>query len=88
MRWTDGGTTEHTVTASTNQTVIAATFAREHRVDMLVLDGDGEVNGFDLTELLVAWGYTGSCSDVDLDLDGYVTSADIALLLNSWGSCN
>ncbi|MFZ9880682.1 MAG: hypothetical protein ACO3QC_04695 [Phycisphaerales bacterium] len=46
------------------------------------LDGNGIVNGADLTILLSQWGSPGSA---DLDGNGIVGGGDIAILLNSWG---
>ncbi|MEE2681447.1 MAG: lectin-like protein [Planctomycetota bacterium] len=48
-------------------------------------NGDGTVNGSDLTELLAAWGSTGS--DRDLDGDGLVSGPDLTLILANWGAC-
>ncbi|MFM7051386.1 MAG: hypothetical protein ACKOYN_04525 [Planctomycetota bacterium] len=45
------------------------------------LDGNGIVNGADLTILLSQWGTAGSA---DLDGNGTVGGGDIAILLNSW----
>lgn len=47
------------------------------------LDGDGEVNGADLAQMLGSWGQPGA---TDLDLDGDTDAADLALLLGAWGS--
>lgn len=46
------------------------------------LDGDGEVNGADLTILLGAWGT--NLEDADLNDDGTVDGGDIAILLGAW----
>lgn len=48
------------------------------------LDGDGLVNGADLTLLLGQWGISGSA---DLDGNGLVDGADLTLLLGRWGAC-
>jgi hypothetical protein len=48
------------------------------------LNGDGDVNGADLSILLSAWGQTGSIAD--LDGDGIVGAADLAVLINAWTS--
>lgn len=53
------------------------------------LDGNGVVNGADLTIALAAWGI---CSDVDdcpadLNFDGAVNGADLTILLSEWGPC-
>ena len=47
------------------------------------LNGDGIVNGADLTILLGDWG--GSAAD--LNGDGTVDGADLTVLLGSWGDC-
>lgn len=53
------------------------------------LDGDGDVNGIDLAQLLAAWGRCPasppSCP-ADLDGSGIVNGIDLALLLAAWGS--
>ncbi len=46
------------------------------------INGDGAVNGTDLTFLLSQWGMTGSA---DLNLDGVIDGADLTLLLSDWG---
>ena len=48
-------------------------------------NGDGVVGGADLTELLAAWGSSGS--DKDLDGDGLVSGPDLTLILGAWGGC-
>jgi hypothetical protein len=47
------------------------------------LNGDGLVNGADLTILLGSWGPCGGCP-ADLDGDGSVGAADLAILLAAW----
>ena len=47
------------------------------------LDGNGVVNGADLTLLLNAWGPCSGCPS-DLNGDGSVGAADLAILLNAW----
>ena len=49
------------------------------------LDGDGLVDGADLTMLLASWG--GESPDGDIDGDGSVDGADLTELLASWGAC-
>lgn len=54
------------------------------------IDGDGHVNGADLTALLGAWGScpppsaSGDCCAADVNADGFVNGADITELLGSW----
>ena len=48
------------------------------------IDGNGIVNGADLTLLLGDWGQENS--PADLDDDGFVTGADLALLLGAFNS--
>jgi len=48
------------------------------------LDGNGEVNGADLTVVLVSWGACKGCA-ADIDNDGTVNGADLASLLILWG---
>lgn len=45
------------------------------------LNGDGRVNGLDLTILLGQWGSSGSA---DIDGDGVVSAADLTVLLAQW----
>jgi hypothetical protein len=45
------------------------------------LNCDGDVNAFDLAELLAAWGQQG---DADLNGDGFVGAADLSILLSGW----
>lgn len=47
------------------------------------LNGDGHVDGLDLTTLLAAWG--SSDATADLDRNGSVGGSDLALLLAAWG---
>jgi hypothetical protein len=50
------------------------------------LDGNGEVGGADLAEMLGSWGPCVGCN-ADLDGNGEVGGADLAELLGSWGDC-
>jgi len=50
------------------------------------LDGDGRVDGRDLTILLADWGPCPGCI-ADFTGDGEVGGADLAILLSSWGVC-
>ncbi len=47
------------------------------------LNGDGHVDGLDLTTLLAAWG--SSNASADIDHSGTVGGSDLALLLAAWG---
>jgi len=49
------------------------------------LNGDGDVNGADLTILLGSWGTDDDVAD--LNDDGSVDGADLTLLLGGWGVC-
>jgi hypothetical protein len=46
------------------------------------LNGDGAVNGVDLTALLAAWGSSGGSAD--LNGDGTVNGIDLTALLAAW----
>ena len=50
------------------------------------LDGDGTVNGIDLSFILGNWGICGFCP-ADLNRDGAVDGADLTLILANWGGC-
>lgn len=53
------------------------------------INGDGNVDGADLAQLLGSWGgCSGPCGAADLNADGQVNGADLAQLLGSWGTCN
>ena len=47
------------------------------------LNGDGLVNGGDLTTLLAAW----STAAADLNGDGTTDAFDLTVLLAAWGAC-
>jgi len=49
------------------------------------LNGDGLVDGVDLSMLLDAWGNTGGAAD--LDASGLVNGADLGIVLLAWGGC-
>ncbi|MCH2162073.1 MAG: FG-GAP-like repeat-containing protein [Phycisphaerales bacterium] len=52
-------------------------------------NGDGEINGFDLGQLIAAWGpCPGSGCPEDINGDGVVNGADLGLLFNVWGPCS
>lgn len=46
------------------------------------INGDGYINGVDLSQLLAEWGSTGGSSD--LNGDGHVNALDLAVLLAAW----
>lgn len=49
------------------------------------LNGDGAVNGLDLTVVLAQWGSCGSAAcQADLNDDGYVNGADLTVVLAAW----
>jgi hypothetical protein len=48
------------------------------------LNGDGQVNGFDLAMLLAAWGRCSSACPPDFDGSGGVNGLDLAMLLAAW----
>jgi hypothetical protein len=47
-------------------------------------DGNGTVDGIDLSTLLAQWGTNGSA---DLNGDGTVSGADLTFILSAWGPC-
>lgn len=49
------------------------------------LNGDGSVEGADLSDLLGSWG--GDSERHDLDGDGVVAGGDLTILLGAWGQC-
>ncbi len=51
------------------------------------LNGDGLVNGADLSEVLAMWGSTCVDCPADLDGSGTVDGADLTIVLGSWGEC-
>lgn len=54
------------------------------------LDGDGIVDGFDLTTLLANWGPCKdpvACEFADLNFNGLVNGEDLLILLSGWGPC-
>ena len=50
------------------------------------LDGDGQVEAFDLAILLGSWGPCEGCP-MDFDDDGQVDAFDLAQVLGAWGTC-
>ena len=51
------------------------------------LNGDGTVDGADLTLLLADWGCTGAGCVGDFDGSGTVDGADLTIILSAWGDC-
>jgi hypothetical protein len=51
------------------------------------LNGDGIVNGFDLSTLLTSWGKCRAACAADLDGNGIVDGGDLGMLLSAWGGC-
>lgn len=49
------------------------------------LNGDGVVDGIDLSSVLAYWGLANAASD--LDGDGTVNGTDLTILLANWGTC-
>ncbi len=64
-------------------------FGKKSDVEVCVgdLTGDGNVNVFDLLNLLENWGRCNGC-DADLNFDGMVDVFDLLALLENWGGCN
>ena len=50
------------------------------------LDGDGQVEAFDLAILLGSWGPCEGCA-TDFNGDGVVDAFDLAQVLGAWGEC-
>ena len=48
------------------------------------IDGDGQVSGGDLAEVLSWWQGGGPA---DIDRDGFVGGSDLAEVLSRWGAC-
>ena len=51
------------------------------------MNGDGEVNVFDLLDLLAQWGTCGKVCSGDVNTDGVVDVFDLLDLLANWGPC-
>lgn len=63
----------------------------DHRRDLPVacpadVNGDGRVDGAEISLVLGAWGSTDAA--LDLDGDGFVGGGDLSILLAAWGSCS
>ena len=50
------------------------------------INGDGQINAFELGALLGSWGPC-SCCAADLNDDDVVDAFDLGALLGSWGPC-
>lgn len=51
------------------------------------ISADGVVDGFDLGQVLSAWGNCPGCA-ADLNHDGIVNAVDLSVVLSGWGSCS
>lgn len=51
------------------------------------LNGDGAIDGEDLSLMLGQWGDNNACAANDLNNDGLVDGLDLAAMLGSWGPC-
>jgi hypothetical protein len=51
------------------------------------ISADGVVDGFDLGQVLSAWGNCPGCAS-DLNHDGVVNAVDLSVVLSGWGSCS
>lgn len=73
-----------TVTQVSTATVLTATIVGTgvRQVVPGDIDGDGAVNGGDLSILLSNWGTAGAG---DIDGDGVIGAGDLAILLSNWG---
>jgi len=85
-------TTDMSTSGFDNQTGWGMVNANEALLDTPLpcesdLNGDGQVNGADLSVLLSQWGTCLNCSS-DLNESGQVDGADLSILLSSWGSCD
>jgi hypothetical protein len=71
--------------ASNDASVILNQTCKDAPTDPADLDGDGDVDGFDLAILLAAWGKCGpGACPADLDGNGTVNGFDLAILLAAW----
>jgi hypothetical protein len=52
------------------------------------LNGDGRVDGADISVLLGFWGLNGRPVAADINGDGIVDGADLATMLGNWGQCD
>jgi hypothetical protein len=51
------------------------------------INGDNQIDGADLTELLAGWGPCSGPCNGDLDGDSVIGGSDLTVLLASWGAC-
>jgi hypothetical protein len=51
------------------------------------ISADRVVDGFDLGQVLSAWGNCAGCA-ADVNHDGIVNAVDLSVVLSGWGSCN
>jgi len=54
------------------------------------VNGDGAVDGSDLTEVIARWGEVeagDSCQTGDLNADGLIDGTDLTILIGHWGGC-
>ena len=51
------------------------------------LDGDGQVEAFDLAIVLGSWGPCEGCA-ADFNGDSVIDASDLAVLLGVWGACS
>ena len=54
-----------------------------HKADWIDFNGDGEVDGIDLAQLLGSW-YSTNAPTYDLDGSGKVDGGDLTILLAAW----
>ena len=66
-------------------TVPASALYKLGTVMQLDLNGDGEIGGADIAQLLSSWGPVAAGTPADFDRNGAVDAADLARLLTNWG---
>lgn len=83
IKWPSGGGTSVVSQIAADQVRTINHFACPGDINNL-----GQVDVFDLFELLSAWGTDGSANPrVDLDSNGLVNVFDLFILLGNWGDC-
>ena len=82
----DAGSSSPLVSVSTWPRTVTGRGSRRLRELSGDLDGDGAVDGSDLSVLLGYWGTANQTAD--LDGDGTVSGADLSVLLGNWGDCS